>query len=335
MQFFGKLNDNKVLEKYKKELLILLCHEIMVRVSNGNALYAISNQLGDISKYKLINGVARFLETNYTNSRSWDHLVSLHFFRLDEAIKHKSSLHETLEIASGLGETLEGCGFFSKAAQIYEEAAQYAFKSKHPFASKLLSFAGLAWKRYGDREQAEIFYAAALHSMHLVYNHFEYRAGLFNVLTNLWLLWYDPDRDDSPLAHTSTLRALIIGAGERSESLGPDEYFPKPTNGSTFLCPAYHNAPKERIYGAIQYIAVNSVSVEALRDAVIKFANRHNSQISTIGGSAAANRQRDSKMAAREFLLGDRVGPNSADFLASCDACGQMKEEKKLKACPW
>lgn len=262
-------------------------------------------------------------------------MASLHFFRLDEAIKHKSSLHETLEIASGLGETLEGCGFFSKAAQIYEEAAQYAFKSKHPFASKLLSFAGLAWKRYGDREQAEIFYAAALHSMHLVYNHFEYRAGLFNVLTNLWLLWYDPDRDDCPLAHTSTLRALIIGAGERSESLGPDEYFPKPTNGSTFLCPAYHNAPKERIYGAIQYIAVNSVSVEALRDAVIKFANRHNSQISTIGGSAGANRQRDSKMAAREFLLGDRVGPNSADFLASCDACGQMKEEKKLKACPW
>jgi tetratricopeptide (TPR) repeat protein len=240
-----------------------------------------------------------------------------------------------LKIATGLGETLEGCGFFSKAAQIYEEAAQYAFKSKHPYTSKLLSYAGLAWKRYGDREQAEIFYAAALHSMHLVYNHVEYRFGLFNVLTNLWMLWYDPDRDDCPMVHLVTLRALIIAAGERTESLQSDEQFPKPTHGSTFLCPVYHNAPKEQIYGAIQYIAVNSVSVEAMRDAVIKFANRHNTIVPIVWRSADVNLQRDSKKAAREFLLGDRVGPNSADFLAKCDACGQMKEEKKLKACPW
>lgn len=42
----------------------------------------------------------------------------------------------------------------------------------------------------------------------------------------------------------------------------------------------------------------------------------------SIGGSASANRQ-SHKKAAREFLLGDGVGPNSADLLASCDACGQ------------
>jgi hypothetical protein len=128
MGFGGKLNDTKVMNKYKKELSILLCHEIMVRISNGTAECV---HLG-ISQYTLINEVARYLDVHYTNSKSWDNLASLHFFRLDEAIKHKCSLHETLKIATGLGETLEGCGYFSKAAQIYEEAAQYASSQSIP-----------------------------------------------------------------------------------------------------------------------------------------------------------------------------------------------------------
>ena len=99
MGFGGKLNDTKGMKKYKKELSILLCHEIMVRISNGTAECVL---LGDISQYKLINEVARYLDVHYTNSKSWDNLASLHFFRLDEAIKHKCSLHETLKLQPDL-----------------------------------------------------------------------------------------------------------------------------------------------------------------------------------------------------------------------------------------
>jgi hypothetical protein len=62
MGFFGTLSGGRCIEKYQRELASILCHEIMVRISNGTALNIGG---GIISPFSLMEAVVAYLEVGY------------------------------------------------------------------------------------------------------------------------------------------------------------------------------------------------------------------------------------------------------------------------------
>ena len=68
MGFFGTLSGSRYIEKYERELASILCHEIMVRISNGTALNVVG---GIVSPFFLMKGVVAYLEAGYNGTERW------------------------------------------------------------------------------------------------------------------------------------------------------------------------------------------------------------------------------------------------------------------------
>ena len=190
--------------------------------------------------------------------------------------------------------------------------------------------AGLAWKRHGDYENAESYYCLALQSIRFQYNHFEYKDGVFNTLNNLFLLYLDPVKNVAPLNLLATLAHLITAAGGdpggNIRRTGVMNECGTPT-----LKAAYQNATEEQMCRVIQSIIDRSTSVKEMRAAILSCSNRGVVIDIEMGTNIdTTHMARETKDHAREYLRG-RVG--SAVQLASCSACGEMKEEKKLQIC--
>jgi len=334
MGFFGTLSGSRYIEKYERELASILCHEIMVRISNGTALNVVG---GIISPFFLMEGVVAYLEAGYNGTERWGDSARLHSFQLARAVEHKCSLHETLRITSKLGENLEACGLFSKAGRVYAETAKLCYNVKHPLTCKFLRYAGLAWKHDDDREKAESYYAASIHCTKLQHDHVEYSSELIRTLANLWSLWYDLDTDGSSMNRIFTLRALLMGAIDRTNDLWNDPRFIKINGIVTLNVPilrsAYGSASKDDFCRALHFITIESTSVDSMKAAIMKFRDPLENYTSV---SVASERVRNCKDDARDYMRGQYfVEEGSSDFILSCDDCGKMKDQNALKKCPW
>lgn len=231
--------------------------------------------------------------------------------------------------ACSLGEVLEACGHYSKAAHIYAEAGKYLYDAKHSKAANLLGNAVLAWKRHEDWEKAESFYAASIESTRFIYNPIECRGSLLTYLKNLWYLWDRVEVDDTAVAKMNmALRELIFRAGESSEQFSTDA-IPALRND---LC----NMSEEQALRVLKSIAEKSTSVEAMRGAINSCANQYAFEFKLrlskgkIKPVKNKSRSRQDKDVAREYIQ-SRMGVSS--IVVTCNACGELKDEKAFKKC--
>jgi hypothetical protein len=331
MAFEGSLHS-KWPEKYHKELAFLLMHECMTRIISGTA--TINRKLAVIDEKlvatpnELVTALAKCIEATCVDIKRWGELIRLQMFSLEWAVKNKASLHNAAGIGGKLGESLEARGHHAKAALVYAECAKHLLHAKHPSASTFLCNAGLAWKRDKDWEKGEVFYAAALESVHLQYDPLSYHKGLFNCFVNLWMCWEDNENPNCPTDLLTTLRALIIASGEPSPSAGFDHLY---RSNVPYLRQDLRAASKKVVCSLMARIARESTSVEAMRAAIKKCANPNilHSFSSIVSNPNADTRDRTeiNKESAREELRGTK------GFLVTCDECGELKDEKELKRC--
>lgn len=324
--FSGYLSTT-CLQKYQKELALLLTHECMTRVSAGTA--ELDDELDEeTTPDKLVDAISKALREMYTTKKRWTDLAGLSMFLLDLAIEKKSSLTKTTAIECELGEALEACGFHKQAALVYAEAGKYLHLAEHPKTATLMVNAGLAWKRHGDYENAESYYALALQSL-LRFEHgqIEYRNSVSNILINLFILYMDPVENVASLKLLLTLRALLLAAGEKLPEEGI--IHTSVNNAPPILRGAFQNPTIEQAHRIIQYIISETTSVESLREAILSCANPGSRHIELYSHSSHQKRTKDH---AREYLQGNY---ECAGYLASCSACGKVKEEKSFETCSW
>ena len=306
-------------------------HECMTRIVSGTA--NINRDMAHIDEKlvatpnELVTALAKCIQATCVDMQRWGDLIRLQMFLLEWAVKNRASLQKTAVIAGNLGESLEARGHQSRAAAVYIESAEHLLTAKHPVASQVLCNAGLAWKRHKEWEKGEAFYVKALETLHLQYDPQRYHEGLFNCLNNLFICWYDPENPNCPADLMSTLRALIIAAGEPTPSPGADHLF---RSKVPYLRQDLRVASAKRIRSVLASIAREATSVEALREAIKKCANpniQHTfSTFVTRPGGDDRDRKTLNKESAREFL-------HIPGILLTCEECGELKEEKELKRC--
>jgi hypothetical protein len=332
--FVGDLQAH-CFQRYHKELALLLMHECMTRLSLGTAELSKDVHLG--STDEIVKMISNHLDAMYVEMKRWAELVSLRAWLLERAVKSKVSLQWAASAACSLGEALEACGHYSKAAHIYAEAGKYLYDAKHSKATNLLGNAGLAWKRHGDWEKAESFYAASIESTCFDYDPIEYRSGLLNKLKNLWYLW-DQEQvqvDDPAVANLSmALRELIICAGESSFSADSDRHLTIDVDHIPALRHDLCNISEEQTLRVLKSIAEKSISAEAMRGAIKSCANPYAFEfkfsLSKEKNTRDKRRNREAKDAAREYIQ-SRMGVSS--IVVTCNACGELKDEKAFKKC--
>ncbi len=332
--FVGDLQAH-CFQRYHKELALLLMHECMTRLSLGTAELSKDVHLGGTDE--IVKMISNHLDAMYVEMKRWAELVSLRAWLLERAVKSKVSLQMAASAACSLGEALEACGHYSKAAHIYAEAGKYLYDAKHSKATNLLGNAGLAWKRHGDWEKAESFYAASIESTCFDYDPIEYRSGLLNKLKNLWYLW-DQEQvqvDDPAVANLSmALRELIICAGEPSFSADSDRHLTIDVDHIPALRHDLCNISEEQTLRVLKSIAEKSISAEAMRGAIKSCANPYAFEfkfsLSKEKNNRDKRRNREAKDAAREYIQ-SRMGVSS--IVVTCNACGELKDEKAFKKC--
>ena len=318
-------------EKYHKELSLLLMHECMTRIVSGtaniNRTMALIDEKLVATPNELVTALAKCIHATCVDMKRWGDLIRLQIFLLEWAVKNRASLQKAASIALKLGESLEARGHYSQAAAVYTESSEHLLAAKHPSASTLLCNAGLARKRDNEWEKGEVLYAAALENLHLHYDPQRYHEGLFYCLNNLWLLWEDTENPNCPADLLSTLRALIIAAGEPSPSPGADHLY---RTNVPYLRQGLRAASAKRVRSVLAKIARESTSVGALRAAIKKCANpniQHTfSTIVTNPEADKTDRKTWKKECAREQL-------HVPGILLTCEECGELKEEKALKRC--
>eukprot|EP00985_Skeletonema_marinoi_P001643 scaffold663_cov86-Skeletonema_marinoi.AAC.2 len=322
----------KLPEKYHKELTLLLMNECMERIVSGTAninksMMALFDEKLVATPNELVTALAKCIRATCIDMKRWGELIRLQMFLLEWAVKNKASLHSAAEIAAQLGESLEARGHQIQAALVYTECGEHLLAAKHPSASQLFCYAGLAWKRGKDWEKGEAFYAAALENLHLQYDPQRYHGGLFNYFVNLWMCWQDTENPNCPDDLVATLRALIIAAGEPSPSAGYDHLF---RTNAPYLREDLRAASTEYVCCVLASIARESTSVGAMRTAIKKCATPNLQSFGAVVGTAEAERDRktENKEAARKEYFGKGIG-----ILVTCDECGELKDEKVLKRC--
>lgn len=315
---FGGSDSATCLQKNQKELALLLSYECLNRISAGTA------ELEEgIAPNELSCAISESLQTFYTARERWTNLAGLHSFLLEMAIQNKTSLTDTTCIECKLGEALEACGFHEKAALVYAEAARHLHCVKHPDTATVLVCAGLAWKRNGDLDHAESYYASAIQSLQFQHNHYEYRQRAFGILTNLFILYHETEKN---MKLASTLHGLLDAAGWGRELGGAflNE------DGAPPLHESIQNATKEQICRVVQSIITKSTSVEAMRAAILICGYR---RLRFEECARSAKDEKRTKDIAREFLLEGKC--KSTGFIAACSSCGAVKEEKLFEICAW
>ena len=327
-EFVGVLQAH-CLQRYHKELALLLMQECMTRVSLGTA------ELRDVpldSSGEVVNVITNALDAMYVEMKRWAELVSLRAGLFEKTVESKSSLHRVGTAACSLGEALEACGHYSKAAVIYAECGKYLYDAKHPKASNLLGDAGLAWKRNEDYEKAESFYAASLESLRFIYDPIEYRGCLLNCMNNLWLLWNSAMQyDDVLLKLIGALGELIVGAGRPFPIPEIDPYASGVRELRDDLC----NISEEQTLRVLKSIAENSTSVEAMRGAINSCSNPN-----VFAFRRAVSKQkreemdrsdnREYKDAARAYIQNHK---SLTSIIGTCGACGKFNDEKVFQKC--
>jgi len=256
-QCIVKLDDDEDEPDILSEIVAALAHDI-----RGSAMEEVKlKNMGRFDeKFKAIcNSLCIDM---YTDQKEWADVTGLCVLLLDTAIKKKSCLTRTAFIASKLGETLVRCGLFAQAAVIYAEAGKHLFDYRHPTSSSVNCSAGLAWEEHGDYEMAESNYVVALQSLPFVYNHTKYREGAFHILERLLGIYGQKNFAQPKLA--ATLRPLLIGVGADLSISGADH------DGNSLL-PEFQTSSKA-MRSAIQYIIINSSSVQSLRESIEKFS---------------------------------------------------------------
>lgn len=227
---------------------------------------------------------------------------------------------------------------FQGSGRVYAETAKLCYNVKHPQTCTVLRYTGLAWKRDDDREKAESYYAASIHCTQFQHDHVEYSSGLICTLANLWSLWYDLDTDTSSMNRILTLRALLMGAIDRTNDLWNDPRFIKinciVTLNVPILRSVYRSASKDEFCRALHFITIESTSVDSMRAAIMKFRDPLENYTSV--SVASEGRVRACKDEACDYIRGQYfVEEGSSDFIVSCDDCGKMKDQNALKKCPW
>ena len=154
----------------------------------------------------------------------------------------------------------------------------------------------------------------------------EYRRQAFNTFYNLFILYYDPQKNIAPLKLLATLHALLNAAG--CDTNDPGEFA---TDGTPVLRVAIQGASEEQTCRALQLIISKTTSTKSLRDAILSCAGRGSWQVDT-GFSCCSYRDRQERDHAQEFL---KENINSTGFIATCSACGVAKEEKHFANCAW
>jgi len=306
-------------------------HECMTRIVAGTAninreLAAIDEKLV-ATPNELVTALATVIRSTCADMKRWGDLIRLEIFLLEWAVKNEASLHEAAVVAGLLGESLEAKGYQSQAAAVYTEAAEHLLAAKHPGTSTFFSYAGLAWKRDKEFEKGEELYAAALEHLHLQYDPKEYHQALFNNLNNLWMCWEDTENPNCPVDLVSTLRALIIAAGEPSPSPGGDHLY---RTNVPYLRQDLRAGNAKRVRSVLASIARESTSVEALRAAMRKCANPNIKQTITSIVTKPNADNRDSRTRSKEHA---REQLFTAGMFFTCEECGELKEEKELKRC--
>ena len=211
-----------------------------------------------------LNSICTSLKEMYADNTGWNEMTGLFTLLLDRAIKNKSSLTRTTLFETMLGVALEGCGLFSRAAVIYAEAGRHLHAAHHRKSSSVNYSAGLAWEKHGDYEMAEGNYTVALQSLPFEYDHVKYREGAFKILASLIKIYENKDKKFAPPNFAAILRPLLLGAGA--------EVPHHPTSSENVLIPEYRNAKRAKLRGAIQYIIMNSTSVQTMREAIDRFS---------------------------------------------------------------
>lgn len=279
-----------------------------------------------VSTDKLLDNISTALGAMFTEKGRWADLAGLHSLDLNRAIERKLSLTTTTGVEYRLAEALEACGFYSTAAQLYAEAARYLHNAAHPSTSNALCSAGLAWKRDGDFPMAESYYALSLQSQHFQHDCIQYKRGVFNTLRNLYLLYYDPEKNFAPFKLLATLKELLEATGEMS----PDEAGIQHLNSNdSHLRGSYRNMTQEQACRVIQSIIAKSETVETMREAILSCANPSVRYVE-MSSSSGDDRIRQNKDDAREFIRGTC---KTTGFITTCDGCGEAKEEKSLELC--
>lgn len=341
-EFVGGLEAH-CLQRYHKELALLLMKESLARLSLGTA--ELSKDIRLNSSAEVFNALTEALEHMYFDMKRWNELMSLRASRFERVIKSKASLQRVGEVACSLGEALEACGHNSKAALIYAECGKYFYDAKHPKAATLLGNAGLAWKRHGDWGRAESFYAASIEATRFIHDPIQYHGTLFMYLRNLWILWHQTEGHDGVLERlVGTLRELIIGAGEPSPADGKDQHYGFRYYDVRELRDDLCNMSEENLCRVLKSIAERSVSVDAMRGAIKSCSNPNacvwaftcdlsNQEHKKTG--TGKSRSREGKDAAREYIINGKVFESS--FIATCAACGESKNAEKafMKCSAW
>jgi hypothetical protein len=105
-----------------------------------------------------------------------------------------------------------------------------------------------------------------------------------------------------------TLRALLMGAIDRTNDLWNDPRFIKINGIVTLNVPilrsAYRSASKDDFYRALQFITIESTSVDSMRAAIMKFRDPLENYASV--SIAIEGRVRNHKDEARDYIRGRR-----------------------------
>jgi tetratricopeptide (TPR) repeat protein len=333
-KFEGDLQAH-CLQRYHKELALLLMQECMTRVSLGTA------ELRDVpldSSDEIVNVITNALDAMYVEMKRWAELVSVRAWLFEKTVESKSCLTRVGTAACSLGEALEACGHYSKAAVIYAECGKYFYDAKHPKAANLLGNAGLAWKRHEDWENAESFYAASIESTRFIYDPIECRGSLLTYLKNLWYLWDQAEIDDTAVAKMNmALRELIFRAGESSEQFSTDANHNLSDNGIPALRNDLCNMSEKQALRVLKSIAEKSTSVEAMREAINSCANQYAfefkfrlSNKGKVKPCKNKNRSRQDKDVARQYIQNHK---SLTSIVTTCGACGKFNDEKVFKKC--
>jgi hypothetical protein len=125
---------------------------------------------------------------------------------------------------------------------------------------------------------------------------------------------------------------------DRTDDLWNDPRFIKINGIVTLNVPilrsAYRSASKDDFYRALQFITIESTSVDSMRAAIMKFRDPLENYASV--SIAIEGRVCNHKDEARDYIRGQYfVEEGSSDFIVSCDDCGKMKYQNALKKCPW